>query len=122
MDYLSVYTGNDGNSAQITAGASGYFFQNQSDKEATIKWGQSFNYLEINNFSSREIAIYLDGLATRIRKISGKSNLVIKPEEEIFFNNVKITNLDGASAIAANELVLIARIMKPIPTISVGVK
>lgn len=74
----------------------------------------SFNYLEIINDSACEINVDLDGISTRRRKLFGKSVLVIKAEEGIYFNNIKITNNDAATTIQANEISGSARIGKVI--------
>jgi len=97
------------NSAQILASGVLTFLSTEADKAQTSQWG-SFSYLEVINDSGVEIKIDLDGLTTRRRTLFGKSVLIIKTEEGLFFNNVKITNADGATAVAANEITVSARI------------
>ena len=101
----------DTNSGTIAAAASQTFLSGALDKAANSQHG-SFNYLELVNDSSEEILVDLDGLSIRRRKLFQKSVLVIKPSENIFFNNVKITNNDSSNTIAANEIQIIGRIVR----------
>lgn len=111
-DFVNVYETNASN-ASIAADASEFFFSNEVDRQNTTKWQQSFNFLEIVNDSSINIEIYLDGLSTRKRVLFGKASIIIKPEENIFFNNVKLTNTSSTTAITAADITLNAAIMKP---------
>lgn len=97
--------------AEIAADASETIFITEDDKKATQKFF-SFNNLEIVNDSDEDILIDLDGLATRRRTLFGKSAIVIKAEQGIFFNNVKITNKSSATAIPAAAVNGIARIVR----------
>lgn len=112
-DYISKYESSATN-AEIAASASETFFSSGNDRVNVQLHQQSFNYLEvINNNASTNLEIYLDGLATRKRILFPKSVMVIKAEESIYFNTIKITNSSGAAAITAGEIQLLARIMKP---------
>lgn len=112
MDYISAYEVHTTN-AEIAASASAYFFNAVSDKQNKDKHG-SFNYLEIINDGDISIKFQLDGLATRERELFGKSTIVMKAEESIFFDTLKVTNMDAVTAIAAGKLLFIARILKPV--------
>lgn len=114
-DYIGEYESNKTN-AQIAATASEFFFSTNDDRNYLLKYQSSFNYLEIVNNSDEDIIVYFDGLATKYRRLFGKSIIVIKPEENIYFNTLKITNTSGANAITAGDLIIIARIMKPYAT------
>lgn len=107
--------------AQINASSSENFLSSENNRAQTTKNGQSFNFLEIVNASSNTIQIDLDGLSTRRRVLFGNAALVILPEEEIFFNTVKITNASASTAISASAITGIARIMKRVLTPVVGV-
>jgi len=101
--------------AEILAGASETFFATNNAKQQIAKNKQCFNSLEINNDSNTiVIDIDLDGLSSRRRRLFAKGNLSILPEDGIFFNNVKITNTDGANALSANSIKLNARMLKPL--------
>lgn len=95
----------------IAPSASLTLLSTDSDQRATSLYG-SFNYLEIINDSSAELNIDLDGISTRRRRLFGKSVVVIKAEEGIYFNNVLITNTDGATTVQASEISGSARIGK----------
>lgn len=97
--------------ASIAASGSEIFFSRQIDKEATQKYG-SFNNVEIVNDSAQTIKIELDGLSTRARILFAKSTLVIKAEQGIYYNNIKVTNQSSTTAIGANEVFLIGRIVR----------
>ena len=45
--------------------------------------------------------------------------MVIKAEDEIFFNTIQVINTSGAAAISANLVRLIARIMKKSPDLAI---
>jgi len=111
-DFTAVYEKHTAN-AEIAASGNAIYFSDTEDKVQLQKANQSFNYLEIINDSSIVIEVYLDGLATRKRLLFGKTALIMKPEESIYFNTVKLTNTDAASAITAGEVQLIARALKP---------
>ena len=111
LDYISLYETYKEN-AQIAASGSETFFILAADRENKDKHG-SFNYLEVINDSNIDILILLDGLTTRTRKLFAKSIMIIKPEENIYYNTVKITNTDGANVIAVSLIRLIGRIMSP---------
>ncbi len=112
-DFTAVYETHEAN-AEIAASASAFFFSSTNDKVQLQKHNQSFNYLEIINDSSIDIEVYLDGLASRKRLLFGKTAMIIKPEESIYFNTIKLTNTDGATAITAGQVQLIARALKPL--------
>lgn len=120
MDYLTRYEKHTTN-AEIAASASATFFVGSDETQNKDKWG-SFNYLEIINDGDIDIKFQLDGLSTRERKLFGKSVVVIKAEENIFFNTLKITNTSGADAIAAGDINIVARIMSPIISPVVSIK
>lgn len=96
--------------SQIAANGDAWFLTNQTDLENKQKFG-SFNNLEIINNSTSKVNIDLDGLSTRRRILFGNSTLVIKPDEGIFFDTFKLTEIDGA-IISADEIALIARIVR----------
>lgn len=103
--------------AEIAAGgtASETFFSSNSAKQQIALKGQSFNKLEINNNSNAcVLAVDLDGLSTRRRLINPKNSLVIAPEDNIFFNVVKVTNTSAGTAVAATEVVLNAGMSKAV--------
>lgn len=112
----------DFTNAEIAASASEHFLSSEYNRSQMTKVGQSFNFLEVVNNSSNTINIDLDGLSTRRRVLFGNSALVIQPEEQIFFNTIKITNTSSSSAISAAGIVGIARVMKKIltPVVDVG--
>lgn len=111
--WKSLYESHEAN-AEIAASSSATYFTSNNDKQQLIKFGQSFNALEINNNdNSIVVNVYLDGLATRKRVLFAKSSLVIEPEEGIFFNSVKIENTDAANALAAAKIQLNARALIP---------
>lgn len=108
----SLYETSATNSA-INAAASEFFFSTNFDKQSIQKIGQSFNSLEINNDdSTTDLDIDLDGLATRRRRIFAKTSFFIGPEEGVFFNTVKVTNVHASSATGAGKVKLNARILK----------
>lgn len=112
VEWISLYEESATN-AEILAGASETFFSTNNAKQQIAKNNQSFNSLEVNNDSNTiVIDLDLDGLSTRRRRIFAKGNFVILPEDGIFFNNVKITNTDGANALALGLLKINARMLK----------
>lgn len=112
-DYKSVYETNFTN-ANIAAAASETFLSNNADRAQVAKAKQSFNALEIYNTSALILFIDFDGLTTRRRKMFGNSALIIKPEENLFFNTIKITNGDAALQADATLIQGQARILKEV--------
>ena len=104
-----LYETQQQNSGVVAAAASVTLLSQIADKQAATQYG-SFNYLELINDSSVEMYVDLDGLNTRRRTLFGKSVLVIKLEEGLYFNNVKVTNNDASTSITANQITAIARI------------
>jgi len=99
--------------AEIAAAASETFFSTNAAKQQIAKNQQSFNALEINNDdASTDIDVDLDGLAARRRRVFSKSSMVISPEDGIFFNNVKVTNVHASSATGSTKLKLNARMLR----------
>lgn len=86
--------------AEIAAGASESFVIPE-DKVRNFGMG---NELVITNISTENIKIQLDGKAENTIAF-GVGTFGIEPEDGESFRFVKITNLDGANAIAANELI-----------------
>lgn len=97
--------------ASIAASASESFLISTIDQEGKLQWG-SFSYLEIVNDDVQTLDIDLDNLSTRRRRLFGKSTLVIKPSEGIFFNTLKITNTSSTTAVGAANIKIIARIVR----------
>lgn len=102
--------------AEIAASGSENFLSNNYNRGQQILNNQSFNYLEIINSSGNTIFIDLDGLSSRRRILFANASIVISPQEEIFFNMVKITNQSSSAVIAASSINGTARIMKRILT------
>jgi len=94
----------------ISSSASAFFFTRGVDLENKQKYG-SFNNLEIVNNSTNTLALDLDGQTTRRRVLFGKASIVIKPDQNIFFDTIKLTDLTGAN-IDADTIALIARIVR----------
>lgn len=111
MTETALYETNATN-ASISASASETFFSADIDKKAIQKYNSSFNFLEIVNNSSNDLFIDLDGLTARRRQLFARSTMVIKAEQGIFFNNVKVTNQSASTAISASVISLLARIVR----------
>lgn len=108
----TIYETNVSNgSSTIAPSASLGLLNADTDMAGKSLYG-SFNYLELINDSNCELNIDLDGLSTRRRKLFAKSVIVIRAEEGVFFNNILITNTDGAVTVAANEISGSARICR----------
>jgi hypothetical protein len=118
-DYNVLYEKHEANSL-IGASASETFFSGQPAQENKQKYG-SFNSLELINDSNEEIYVFLDGLDTRKRILGAKANLIIEPQEGIYFNTLKITNSSAVNTIAANLILPIARICEAIVAAVVSV-
>ena len=101
---------------EILASASQSFFNTSADYQAKSQFG-SFNYLEVINDSLYPIWIDLDGLKTRRRILFPQSALIIKSEENIYFQNVLITNKDSGNAIGASLINVSARIQEVVKTV-----
>lgn len=100
---------------ELTSGASEIYFSDSEDKANVQKFG-SFNFLEVANDSSSDIDIFLDGLTTRRRRLFGRSVLVIKADQGIFFNTLKITE-QSALTIDAGDIRINGRIVKLLPEV-----
>jgi hypothetical protein len=109
--YKSLYEVTDTNALIDVNPAYATFFDNLYNKQQNVFHKSSFNYLEVINNSNSDIIIALDNLATRQRRLFGKSIIVIKAEENIFFNTVQIINTDGVNQITAGDITATARIM-----------
>lgn len=114
INFKSVYESHYTNS-QINASAKEAFFSGNNDKVAVQRYQQSFNFLEIVNDSSIRVNLYLDGKQVgRTRYLFGKNQVVILPEEELYFNMIELENSSSTTAINAGDIRVIGRIMKPI--------
>lgn len=98
--------------AEISASGSEIFFSETNDHVAKSQYNQSFNNLEIINDSPNDLTIELDGLSTRKRTLFGKSAMVMKAEEGIFWNTVKVTNKSSSVVVDAGDVSLIGRIVR----------
>jgi len=94
---------NTAQNAEIAASSSEIFAAAQADVEAKQRYG-SFNKLELYNESALDVRLELDGLTTRRRTIFAKSGFAIAPEEGIFFDTLKVTNLSSTTALAVDLL------------------
>lgn len=99
--------------AEILANANEFFFSSQNVRSQMLLHNQSMNHLEVNNNSGSVVAVDFDGDSNRRRIVQAKGNLVVEAGDNIFFNTIKVTELDAA-VIAASELRLNARIMKEV--------
>lgn len=114
--YKSLYESNDSNGSLIDVSpAYATLFNSLFDRQRKVEFKSSFNYLEIINNSDNDIKIRLDNLSTRERLLFGKSIIVIKAEENIFFDTVQIINTSASVQISANAISAIARIMQENP-------
>lgn len=102
---------NGAQNAEIPISGSEIFFSLNADMAAKSQFG-SFNNLEIVNDSANDLFIDLDGLTTRRRTLFAKSTMVIKAEQGIYFNNVKVTNKSAAAVVSASAISLLARIVR----------
>lgn len=116
LDYVTVFEADTETNASIAASGFEIFLSSEINRGQMEKFIQSFNALEIVNEDSKTIDLELDNLSTRRRKIKGNSTFVIEPENEIYFNTVEIVETGGASAIDAGNVLIKARIAKPILT------
>lgn len=89
----------------ISAGASDFIGNTEADQAQRQKWG-SANSLVITSLAGENIAVDLDGLTTRrVALLAGLGgSFVISPTDNIFFDFVKLTNLDGANATGNDEI------------------
>lgn len=99
--------------AQITSGNSELFFIDKADQDARARWG-SFNNLEIVNDSASDVFVDLDGLSTRRKKLFARSTMVIKSDQGIFWDTIKLTE-DSSGTINADEIKLTGRIVNRVP-------
>lgn len=120
-DYITKHQDNFAN-AEIAASGSETFLSSENNRAQFIKNNQNFNSLLVVNNGANTINIDLDGLTTRRYVLFGNSTLIINPEDEIFFNNVKVTNTSTTSVITAAALNGYARLMKKVLTPVVSVK
>lgn len=110
-DFIAVFEKHTSNSGAVAQNGKVTLFSDADSQQAKAQYN-SFNYLEIVNDSDNDLNLYFDGLATRKRKLFGKSSLVIDAEDNIYFNNLQIENPE-AVAVAIGELNAVGRIMKP---------
>lgn len=94
----------------IAASGSETFFISALDQAAKSQF-KSFNNLEVVNDSTIDLFIDLDGLSIRRRKLFAKSTIVIKAEQGIFWDTIKITNTSSTTAVDASTLNLTGRIV-----------
>lgn len=106
--FKEVYA--ESNSAGIIAnGASETFGGSITNMENRDKYG-SANSLVITSFATEQFRIDLDGLTTRtIGILQPNGSFIIKPEDGIFFNTVKLTNVSSTSSTADEVKVRLAR-------------
>jgi hypothetical protein len=115
-DFITQYETYGSNQA-IIATASETFFSSSTDLSNKSKYNSSFNYLEVTNDSPYKIYIDLDGLSTRRRVLFPQAALIIRADENIYFDNVLITNPDAVNQIDADLVKLNARIQKQVTQI-----
>lgn len=115
-DYTNVHEDSATNGGAISAGASEFFFSSENNRAQMLLHQQSFNSVEIINDSSVVVDIDFDApagdTASKRRRIFAKASLVLEPKDNVYFSTIKVTNRDGATAIAQDELKMVARIMK----------
>ena len=92
---------NQSMNAEIAASSSEDFAISASDTAAAKKYG-SFNRAIISNLSDYPIRISLDG--NIFTEMGSQGIAVIDPEDGLFFNLIRITNLSAAAAIVANKI------------------
>jgi len=112
-DWKELYRTGKRNAA-ILDGASENFLQTQADKEGKLKHG-SFNTLQIINSATTAYRIKLDGIDEDGRSFDIPSTSVfdIRAEEGLFFDNVTIENIGGAT-IVADAITINATISTPL--------
>lgn len=100
----------------MAAGASEFFFSNENNRSQMLKFGQSFNALEIINDGDEVLDLDLDAqgsdVASKRRRIFARGAGTIKPEEGTFFSVVKLTNRHATDSNSAGEVKLVASIKK----------
>ena len=98
--FNEVYTQNDSN-AEITAGASERFLVSEQKRN---EYG-SANSLIITSADDTRAKIYLDETKV-IGVLQPYGSFIIKPEDGIYFDGIKIENLSGADSIDATNLTI----------------
>ena len=100
-------------SAIIATTANEIFGGDQATRDKVDRYG-SHNSLIINSIADENIAIDLDGItARRMSILVGIGGFfIIKPEDGIFFNTVRLVNLSGTNTSADEVNVRLARANK----------
>lgn len=95
--------------AAINASAQQIFGAAESSSVNRLRYG-SANSLVLSSIADENFAVDLDGLTTRrLGILQPKGSFVIKPEDGVFFNTVRLVNLDGTNSSADEVKVRIAR-------------
>lgn len=91
-------------SGAIATGASEELIE-APDKE------EFFNYLEIYNFSGAGIELRFDNQETgaKVKRITAATLGVLDVQEGLRFRSVTIVNIDATTAIAADEVLIVAQ-------------
>lgn len=96
-------------SATHTSGGADIFGGDLATAQLKSQYG-SANRLVITNVGVEEWAVDLDGnSAKRLAILFGKGSVVINPEDGIFFDTVKLTQLSSGTSNTADVSVRIAR-------------
>lgn len=99
----------------ITSGSSETFGANESTQTKKDKWG-SANSLILSSLSDEDFEVRLDGLDSRLIGILyTRGALIIKPEDGIYFNSVKLTNVSGTDS---SDDEINVRIARAVPLVS----
>jgi len=96
----------------INASASETLGADRASQVHRDRYGSS-NSLVLTSLADEDFHIFLDGVDARLAGILyTRGSFIIKPEDGIFFNSVKLTNVSATNA-SANEVV--CRIARAVP-------